>query len=194
MALQDDKKNTRRQAARLWAVALFALFAMFAGCASGPEESYNARRMRLYREYYHNLTPQQRREYLANTSASSGVSEEKLREYAAANKAQSAMLGKRDLKSTEIEKSWKQVEEFLARAEDYASRMKDLRGSNASAAALEEAQLLSRCRELSEELKRGEKQIRRTPYSATERARLLERNNYHISRLNAIKVRISKSE
>lgn len=191
MALQDDKKNTRRQAARLWTVALIVLFA---GCASGPQESYNARRMRLYREYYHNLSPKQRREYLANTSASSGVSEEKLREYAAANKAQSAMLGKRDLKSTEIERVWKHAEEFLARAEGYASRMKDLRASDASAAALEEAQLLSRCRELGEELKRGETQIRRTPYGAAERARMLERNNYYISRLHAMQVRISKSE
>jgi hypothetical protein len=150
--------------------------------------------MRLYREYYNELTPHQRREYLTGRFDSPGDAERRLKKYAAANRTRTALLGKRDLRSSEIERAWKHADDFLTRAEDYAGRMDKLRAGDASAAAQKEAQLLAKCRELREELKRTETRIKRTPYNAAEQARLLERNNYYISRLHAVHERISKSE
>jgi hypothetical protein len=151
-------------------------------------------RSRLYREYYRDLTPRQRNEFRANWRESPQQAERKLKEQMEANQARLSLLGRKDLKSSQIEQVWQKAEKFLARAEEYASRCSALRASDAGEAVRKEAELESGYRELCEALRRNEGKIRHTPYSATERQNLLERNSYYLSRLYAVYKRISKSK
>ncbi len=183
MALQDHKEDTWRRAARAWAVALLVILA---SCASGPGEGLHTQRMRLYRKYYHNLTPVQRREFLSGAFTSPEAAEQQLRRHARSNRERATLLGHRDLKSSQIEQLWRRVDKFLAEAEDTAAG-----AANNPVAA---AKLTGRCSELAEELKRAESQIRHTPYDASRRNALLQRNSYYASRVHALSKLISKSK
>lgn len=181
MALQDHKKDPWRHAARIWAVALLALLA---GCSSAHEQGVHGERMRLYRKYYHDLTPAQRREYLSGRFESPESAERSLKAYAEDNRSRSETFSRLDRKTADVENVWSRAEAFLARAESSA----------ATAEAHEKAQLQADCRELLEALKSNEARITRTPYEPGERVRLLQRNSYYVSRLQAMQKVISKND
>lgn len=142
-------------------------------------------RSRLYRKYYHDLTPVQRREFLSGRYDSPEDAERRLQGFAESNTRRDALLGRRNQKTSGLEEAWRKVDRFLARAEEAAR--------DPSADAARRASLLAECRGHLEALKRNEAGIKRVPYDESERRMLLERNNYYVSRLNAVQNLMSKS-
>lgn len=146
----------------------------------------HARRMQLYRKYYNELTPMQRREFLSGRFTSPEAAEQQLKSHARANRERSTLLGQRNVRSSQIEQLWRRVEDFLTEAEAGAAK-----SAKDPAAASE---LSGRCAEFAGELKRAESQIKHTPYSPDERTALLQRNSYYASRLQALAKIISKNK
>jgi len=179
MALQDHEENPRRKAARTLSIVLLVVLA---GCASGPRESPQARRMRLYRQYYKHLTPAQRQEYLSGRFDSAESAERRLKSYAEANRSEASLVGARDSKTAALEQVWRRAEKFLADAEKRAAEPQ------------QKMLLESELSELAAALKQNEGTIRHTPYDSVEQAALLQRNAYYASRLRAMKNMISKSK
>lgn len=191
MALQDHKEGTNRQAAWIWAVTLLALAV---GCASGPKESPHAARMRLFRQYYHDLTPPQRSDYRAGKFESAEAAERKLKQYVRLNQSREKRLGQKQLKSAEIERVWERAEKFISEAQDFADKHAGLRARNPGLAAQKAAEMRSRCQELAEALKRTRSQIRHGFYEPAERQTRLERSSYYQSRLDAVRKLLSQSK
>ena len=182
MAFQDHEENTRGKAARIWTIVVLLLAA---GCASGPAGSVQLERMRLYRKYYNDLTPAQRREYLSGKFDSPAFAEQKLQGYARANRTSASLLGRRDQMTSGIEQVWRRAEKYLAEAEKSAG--------GPAATPQKTANLEGGYQELLAALKRAEGKIRHAPYSAIERSDLLSRNSYYLSRLQAVHKLLSKS-
>lgn len=183
MALQNHEENSRRQAAGILTAAILVILA---GCATSPAPNPRSRRMRLYRKYYHDLTPVQRREFLSGTFTSPEAAEQQLSRFARSNRERSALLGQRNLKSTQLEQLWRRVDKFLAEAESSAAAA----AKNPAAAS----ELAGKCAGFADELKRAESQIRHTPYDASRRNALLQRNSYYASRVQALSKLLSKNK
>jgi hypothetical protein len=180
MALQDDEARPFRRAARVWAVALLALLG---ACSSGPKESDYQKRMRLYREHYHEMTPQQRREYLSSTYRSPGSAERKITQYTQTGDTHDAVLAVRNQKMFEIERTWRNVEDFLREADEFTAQREALAAKEPGDVARKAADLRNRCSSLTDSLKQNAKRIEDSPFEKEEQESMLRDNDEYRERL-----------
>ncbi len=191
MALQDDKARPFRRAARVWAVALLALLG---ACSSGPKESDYQKRMRLYREHYHDMTPQQRREYLSSTYNSPRSAERVIREYTGTGDTHDAVLAVRRQKTYEIERTWRNVEDFLKEADEFLEHRQALAAKEPGEAARKAAGLRDRCSSLTDALTQNEKRIEDSPFEKEEQESMLQDNREFQKRLEKTDKELSKEK
>lgn len=191
MALQNDKARAFRRAAGVWAVALLALAG---ACSSGPKESDYQKRMRLYREHYHEMTPKQRREYLSSTYRSPGSAERKITQYTQAGDTHDAVLAVRRQKTFEIERTWRDVEEFLEEAEEFVAQREALGAKEPGEVARKATDLRNRCGSLADALKQNDKRVEDSPFEKEEQEAMLRDNEEYRKRLEKMDKELSKGK
>jgi len=170
------------------------LLALLGACSSGPKESEYQKRMRLYREHYHEMTPKQRREYLSSTYRSPQSAERKIQQYTGTGDTHDAVLAVRRQKTYEIERTWRDVEELLKETEEFLEQRETLGAKEPGDVARKAADLRNRCSTLTDALKQNSKRIEDSPFEKAEQKAMLRDNEEYRKRLEEMDKKLSKEK
>jgi hypothetical protein len=168
------------------------MLVLVGACSSSPKESNYQKRMRLYREHYHEMTPQQRREYLSTTYNSPKSAERRIAQYTGTGDTHDAVLAVRRQKTYEIERTWRDIEDFFKEADEFLVQRETLGAKEPGDVARKTTDLHNKCSKLTDALKQIAKLIEDSPFEKAEQEAMLRDNEEYRKRLEKMDKELSK--